>query len=193
MKLEITHQEKYSRGELILRSLFGALYILLPHNFLLLFAGLWGAILHFISFWAILFTGRYPQSNFEFQEKLIRWRLRVNARLMNLADDYPSFGLEGEDHAVTFEVDYPENISRSSVLVRAFFGGFYVALPHAFILIFRLLWGSILSMLAFWVVLFTGSYPKSWHEFHVGTMRWSVRVSLYLMYMINDYPPFSSK
>lgn len=193
MKLEITYQEKYSRSELILRTLFGGLYILLPHNFLLFFASLWGAMLHFISFWIILFTARYPQSNFEYQEKLIRWKLRVNSRLMNLADDYPGFGLDATDNHVTFEVEYPVGISRSSVLLRAFFGAFYVALPHAFILIFRVLWGGILSMLAFWIVLFTGSYPKSWHEFQVGTMRWSTRVSLYLMYMSDEYPPFSSE
>ena len=39
MKLTITHQEKYSRGELILRTLFGCLYIGIPHFFLLV----WGS------------------------------------------------------------------------------------------------------------------------------------------------------
>ncbi|MGB0392197.1 MAG: hypothetical protein ACPGD5_11555, partial [Salibacteraceae bacterium] len=81
MKLTITHQETYSRGELLLRSFFGIFYIILPHIFLLLFIQLWGSILQFISFWVILFTGRYPQSYFEFQVKALRWNLRVNARV----------------------------------------------------------------------------------------------------------------
>ena len=61
MKLTIKHQEKYSRGELLLRTIFGALYIYLPHGFILMFVGLWGGILQFVAFWVILFTGRYPQ------------------------------------------------------------------------------------------------------------------------------------
>lgn len=35
MKLSIVHQEAYSRIELIVRFLFGSLYIVLPHSFLL--------------------------------------------------------------------------------------------------------------------------------------------------------------
>lgn len=193
MKLNITHQETYSRGELILRSLFGWLYIMLPHLFLLTFVGLWAQILRFISFWVILFTGRYPQSMFEFQVKFMRWNLRLNARLWNLSDDYPAFGLDATDNYTEFEVDYPERIDRGMVLVKAFFGAFYVALPHAFILVFRMIWGQILMFLAFWSVLFTGEYPPAWHRFNVETLRWSQRVNLYLAYMSEEYPPFSGR
>lgn len=192
MKLSITHQETYSRSELLLRSFFGAFYIALPHGFLLFFAGMWGAILQFITFWIILFTGKYPESYYEYQVGLIRWKLRVNARLLNLVDGNPNFGMDTIDPDVTFEVPYPESISRSSLLIRFLFGALYVVFPHMFILMFRNIWGTILNFLAFWSVLFTKSYPQSWHEFQVGTLRWSVRVNLYMMYMTNDYPPFSS-
>ena len=37
MKLTIKHQETYSRLELLLRTFFGWLYILIPHYFVLLF------------------------------------------------------------------------------------------------------------------------------------------------------------
>jgi hypothetical protein len=37
MKLTIVHEESYSRTELILRTLFGAFYIVLPHAFILFF------------------------------------------------------------------------------------------------------------------------------------------------------------
>jgi hypothetical protein len=108
MKLSIVHQESYSRLELILRTLFGAFYIILPH-FLI---SLWGIILSFIAFWVVLFTGRYPESMFEYQVQLLRWQIRVNARMSNLADDYPSFGLTAKDDHVSLEVPYPESISR---------------------------------------------------------------------------------
>lgn len=193
MKLTIKHQEAYSRGELILRSLFGWIYILLPHAFLLFFVQIWGLIVTFLSFWIILFTGRYPQSFFEFMVGMLRWNLRVNARLYNLSDGYPAFGVKSSDDYTSLEVEYPESLSRIMQIVKLLFGFIYVMLPHFFILYFRMLWGFILMFLAFWVVLFTGEYPASWHAFNVGTLRWSTRVSLYLFYMSDDYPPFSGK
>ncbi len=193
MNLKINHQEQYSRGELLLRSFFGFFYIGIPHFFLLFFIGIWSAILQFIAFWSILFTGRYPQSFFEFQVGQMQWNLRLNARLLNLSDGYPSFGIHGTDDQTSLEVSYPESLSRGLAIVKFLFGVIYVGIPHGFILFFRLIWGSILSFIAFWVVLFTGSYPESWHTFNVETIRWSTRVSLYLGFMSDTYPPFSGK
>jgi hypothetical protein len=193
MKLSITHQEFYSRGELLLRSFFGILYIMLPHLFVLIFIQLWSTILQFISFWIILFTGRYPQSFFEFQVGMLRWNVRLNARLFNLVDGYPAFGINATDELTSLEVEYPEQVSRGTTLLKAFFGIFYVLLPHGFILYFRTLWGLVLNFLGFWAVLFTGEYPKTWHRFQVENIRWSTRVNLYMMFMDDKYPPFTGK
>lgn len=193
MKLNITHQETYSRGELLLRSFLGAFYIFLPHLFLLMFFQLWGAILHFISFWVILFTGRYPESFYEFQVGLLRWNIRLNARMYNLTDGYPSFGVNGTDDMTSLEIEYPESISRGKTLLKAFFGIFYVILPHGFFLYFRMIWGMILNFFGFWSVLFTGKYPEKWHRFQVENIRWSTRVNMYLLYMTDEYPPFSGR
>ena len=66
MKLNVKYQESYSRGELILRSILGLFYIMLPHMFVLIFVQIWASIVTFIAWWTILFTGRYPESFFEF-------------------------------------------------------------------------------------------------------------------------------
>src|SRR5687767_11527455 len=133
MKLHITHQESYSRGDLLLRSFFGWLYITLPHAFLMMFCSIWSGILSFIAFWAILFTGRYPQSFFEYQVKMFRWSVRVNARTSNLVDGYPAFYPSGTDDLTSLDIEYPERHSRGMLLVKTFFGAIYCALPHAFI------------------------------------------------------------
>lgn len=192
-KLYVQHQESYSRGELLLRSFFGNLYMVFPHSFMMMFVAIWAGILGFIAFWAILFTGKYPQSMFNFQVKFMRWGIRLNSRMLNLVDGYPSFFPKGEDDKTNLIVPYPENMSRGLLLLKAFFGYLYVAIPHYFILFFRMIWGVILAFVAWWVVLFTGRYPKSWHEFQVGTIRWSTRVGLYLANMTDNYPPFSGK
>ncbi len=193
IKLTIQHQESYSRGELLLRSFFGAFYILLPHIFLMAFCQIWAGILSFIAWWVILFTGKYPQSFFEYQVKMIRWSVRLNARNMNLSDGYPAFFPSGTDDKTSFEMDYPESSSRGLLLARAFFGFFYILLPHGFILLFRTIAAAFMRFLGWWVVLFTGKYPQSWHAFQVGTLRWGIRVNAYYMFMTDTYPPFSGK
>lgn len=193
MKLSIKHQESYSRGDLLLRSFFGFIYIIIPHYFLLFFVGIWGSILQFISWWAILFTGRYPQSFFEYQVGLQKWSLRLQARLMNLTDGYPAFGINGTDDLTSFEMPYPEKLSRGTLLLKSFFGAIYCIFPHAFCLLFRGIASQFLGFLAWWAVLFTGKYPATWHAFNTGTIRWGARVNLYMGFMTDEYPRFSGQ
>jgi hypothetical protein len=193
MKLVITHQENYSRGQLLLRSFFGFIYMIFPHIIIMAFCSLWAAILGFISWWIILFTGRYPQSFFEYQVKIIRWSVRLTARMRNLVDGYPAFMPTGSDDLTSVDVVYPENLSRGTLLLRAFFGFLYVMIPHGFVLMFRGIWGAILSFIAWWAVLFTGRYPQSMHSFQVETIRWGTRVNLYMANMTDTYPPFNGR
>ncbi len=192
MKLIIEHQEGYSRGELLLRTFLGAFYIVLPHALVLLFVSFWDAVLTFVKFWVVLFTGKIPQNIFDFQLGLINWGARLNASITNLVDGYPQFGIKARADNARVEFENPESVNRGLVIVRALFGPFYVLIPHAFVLFFRQIWGGILSALAWWVVLFTGKYPVSWHTFMVGTMRWSLRVNLYMGYYTDEYPSFSA-
>lgn len=191
MKLKVKHQESYSRLELILRTLFGFLYIYLPHGFLLLFVTIWSQILKIVAFWVILFTGKYPKSLFEFQVGLLRWSLRVSARRLNVSDGYPAFGISGADDYTSLEVEYPEKVSRGLMIVRLLFGSLFVYLPHFFILFFRGIFIGILFFLAWFIVLFTGNYPETFHNWVVGQIRWMTRVNLYMSYMTDTYPAFT--
>jgi hypothetical protein len=188
---DVKYQQEYSRGELLLRTFFGIFYMILPHMFILIFVSIWASILRFVTFWAILFTGEHPRSMFDFQLGLIRWTTRLNARLWNIADGYPAFGMQGKDDATTVDITYPETLNRGMVVVRFLFGVFYVFIPHIFVLYFRALFVSILSFVGFWIVLFTGQLPQNFHEWIVGQMRWTTRLSLYMGYMTDEYPAFT--
>jgi len=193
MEFTIVRQPSYSRGELLLRTFLGWLYIGAPHAFLILFISIWASIVHFISWWSILFTGRYPESFFEFNVKFLNWTMRYNASMYNLIDGYPALGLNGDHPNVTLRVVNPESLSRAKLLLRTFLGVFYVSIPHGFCLVFRMMATGFLHTLAWWAVLFTGEYPESWFEFNVGTLRWAVRLNLYMTNMTDVYPPFSGK
>jgi hypothetical protein len=193
MKLSIQHQERYSRGQLLLRTFFGFIYIGIPHAFLLFFVSIWAAILMFCAWWVVLFTAKYPKGMFNFQVKLYNWQTRLSATLYNLVDGYPAFGVNGKSDKVSLEVEYPEKLSRGLLLLRMFFGFIYVMIPHGFCLFFRAIGTSFVMFLAWWVVLFTGNYPVGWHPFVVGLLRWGLRINLYMAFMTDQYPPFTGK
>lgn len=54
--------------------------------------GIAWAITTMIAWFAILFTGRFPQPLYEFGEGALRWTTRVEAYLLLLRDEYPPFG-----------------------------------------------------------------------------------------------------
>jgi hypothetical protein len=67
----------------------------IPHYIVLVFLSI-GAVLAAICAWfAILFTGRYPRSLFDFIEGVVRWHNRVGAyAFLLITDRYPPFSLQ---------------------------------------------------------------------------------------------------
>lgn len=67
----------------------------IPHIIVLLFLGLAVVAVTIIAWFAVLFTGRYPASMFDFVVGVLRWGTRVNAYAFLLTTDrYPPFSLE---------------------------------------------------------------------------------------------------
>jgi Domain of unknown function (DUF4389) len=66
----------------------------IPHYIVLVFLGIAGFLMVIVAWFAILFTGRYPRSVFDFVEGVIRWQNRVIGYAVTLVtDEYPPFRL----------------------------------------------------------------------------------------------------
>jgi hypothetical protein len=66
----------------------------IPHYIVLAFLYLAAVVVVIIAWFAILFTGRYPQAMFDFVVGVLRWSLRVGAYAFLLVTDrYPPFSL----------------------------------------------------------------------------------------------------
>jgi hypothetical protein len=66
----------------------------IPHYVVLLFLGIAVLVSIIVAWFAILFTGRYPRSLFDFVVGVMRWTNRVNAYAFTLVtDQYPPFRL----------------------------------------------------------------------------------------------------
>lgn len=143
------------------------------------------AVVAFIAWFAILFTGRFPEGLWRLVAFYMRWRVRASAYTSLLRDEYPPFG-DGEYPAVLElrRPDQPRN--RLTVFFRLL-----LALPHLFVIsILGAAW-AIVSIIAWFAILFTGRYPAGLYEFSVGVLRWTTRVEAYLLLLHDDYPPFS--
>jgi len=66
-------------------------FMVIPHYICLWGIGIAAGVVLFISWWAILFTARYPKWAFEFVSGYLRWSTRVGGYYDLLTDKYPPF------------------------------------------------------------------------------------------------------
>lgn len=150
--------------------------------------GLIGAaayVLAVIGWFSLLITGRQPQGIRAFCLYYLRWRTRSLAYMSLLRDEYPPFG-DGP-YAATIEVGEPNATRpRDAIALRLL-----LVLPHLVVLAFLLTAWSVTTVIAWFAILFTGSYPASLYTFGAGVMRWALRVEAYVLLLIDVYPPFN--
>jgi len=70
-------------------------FLAIPHYIVLFFLAIAAFVVWIIAWFAILFTGRYPRTLFDFTSGVLRWALRVEAyAFLLITDKYPAFSLE---------------------------------------------------------------------------------------------------
>jgi len=168
-------------------------FLVIPHLIVLAFLWIAFAFLTVVAWFAILFTGRYPRSIFDFNVGVMRWTWRVGFYSFAAfgTDRYPPFSLEADTaYAAELAVDYPERLSRGLALVK----WWLLAIPHYLILgvltggfavgwakgAFRVGGGGLIGLLALIAAVglaVTGRYPAGLFDFLMGLNRWVWRSS----------------
>jgi hypothetical protein len=180
--------------------------LVIPHAVVLVFLWLAVMVLTVVAGFAILFTGRYPRSIFDFNLGVMRWTWRVSYYTVSAfgTDTYPPFSLQPDPaYPADFTVDYPDHLSRGLVLVK----WWLLAIPHYLVVaVFAgglgLGWfgdssfasgAGLISLLAVIAMVITAvkrEYPPSLFDFLMGMNRWCFRVLAYAALMRDEYPPF---
>ena len=181
VRFDIEYPDRLSRWLIFVKWLLA-----FPHFLILYALGAVAAVITFIAWFAILFTKRYPRGLFDFVVNVNRWNANVLAYYGLFRDEYPPFSWEPGNYPVTYEVDYPEELSRWLIFVK-----WLLAIPHFIVLMFLYIAAFVAWFIAWLAVLFTGRFPRGLFDFIVGVVRWNYRVNAYTNLLRDDYPPFS--
>ena len=135
----------------------------------------------------LLFRRRYPRVWFDWALYVNQFSYRVNAYMAFLVDEYPS---TTDPQRVRTDAQLDEaSLSRGMPLVK-----WFLAIPHYIVLALLFVAVAVVLLLAWFIILITGRFPRGMFNFVVGTMRWTWRVNAYALLLSTDrYPPFSLK
>lgn len=178
---DVEYPERLSRWKIFVKWLF-----IIPHIIVLALFTVVYFVTLFIAWFAILITGRYPQGIFDLAVGYLQWTQRVNVYTNLLRDEYLPFSTEA-DYPAWLDVKYPERLSRWKIFVK-----WLLAIPHLIILYGYGILVQAITFVAFFVILFTGHYPKALFDLAVGYWRWNIRASAYILLLTDEYPPFTN-
>jgi hypothetical protein len=182
MRYDIAYPERLSRWKTLLRG------ILIIPAWLVLDLLQWLLFVALLLGWTTVFwRKKYPTWLFSAASGGLGYTARVMAYTSLQTDKYPSFDREASP--VTLEYDDPPQglLSRWRVL----FWKLMLLIPHLFVLYFLSLGVLVVTILAWFAILFTGHYPRGMFAFVTGVQRWQFRVAGYFASFNDRFPPFA--
>jgi hypothetical protein len=157
-----------------------------PHYIVLYILGIASFFVLVFAWFAVLFTGRFPEGAFDFLVGTYRWSYRVAAYVFLMTDVYPPFALADDpNHPVRVLVDYPERIANWRPLVQ-----WILAIPYVIAAAILYWFTGLLAIVAFFTVLFTKKIPREVFDLMVPGLRWNLRGGAYSYFMTERYPPW---
>ncbi len=89
------------------------------------------------------------------------------------------------DYPAVFEFNGPDKVARWRVI-----GNIVLSVPHLMVLYVLGIFSQIVDILSWFAIMFTGKLPAGLAGVSCMMLRYSARVSTYMIFMRGSYPPF---
>lgn len=168
---------------------FFRLILAIPWLIVSIFWGLVAFVCVIVAWFAIVFTGRYPEGMYDLVTQALRYITRVSGYLLLMTDEWPSFdGAAHSEYPVRLPVEPPlPEYDRLKT-------GFRVILfiPIAIVLYFVQIVARAISILSWLVIVVTGRHPRSLFDITRWALAYEARATAYELLLTETYPPFSA-
>jgi Domain of unknown function (DUF4389) len=169
---------------------FFRLLLAIPHLIAVFFYVLAAEIVVIIAWFALLFTGRYPQGMYDFVAGALRYATRVSGYVLLLSDEYPPFsGDPASPYPVDLNIGPPKaEYSRLKVLFRII-----LMIPVYLIAYAMQIVAQVGSFLAWFAIVILGRQPKGLQDMIVLGLSYQQRAYAYFGLLTEDWPPFTDE
>ena len=167
---------------------FFRLILAIPHFIVIAFYLLAAEVVVIIAWFALLFTGRYPQGMYDFVAGALRYGTRLCGYAFLLTDEYPPFS---GDPAISYPVDLSigppkAEYSRLKVLFRII-----LMIPVYIISYAMQIVAQVGALIAWFAIVILGRQPKGLQDMIALGVSYQQRAYAYFSLLTEDWPPFT--
>ncbi|MGZ5341218.1 MAG: DUF4389 domain-containing protein, partial [Solirubrobacterales bacterium] len=144
----------------------------------------------FVAWFAIVFTGKYPEGLYDFNAKFVRLASRATSYLNLATDESPPLNGD-EDPSYTVQVGTPAPLAeydRVKTGLRLIIG-----IPVFLLNYVQGIIAGVVSLIAWFAIVFTGKMPEGLVKPLHGAIAYQTKALAYMMLLTEDYPPFSEE
>jgi hypothetical protein len=182
---EMDYAERRSRLTTFFRPI-----LVIPHIIVLTLYGIAAGIVVVIAWFALLFTGRYPQGMYDFVAGFLRYSTYVYGYTFLATDVYPPFsGSAGAGYPVRLMIGPPKpEYSRVKVLFRII-----LAIPPLLITYAMQVVAQVGAILAWFAIVLLGRQPKALQDMIQLGLSYQQRAYAYVLLITEDWPSFTDE
>lgn len=163
-------------------------FVAIPWMIVAYLYGIGASIVVTLAWFAMVFTGRYPQQLYDFNVGYLRMIGRTGAFTYLLTDDYPPFG-GADEPAYPVRIGFPEPLDRYS-RAKAFFR-YIIGIPVMILAFVQAIILMVVTLIAWFAILFTGRHPEGLFGPARSASAYLTRANAYFFLITEDWPPFS--
>jgi hypothetical protein len=181
-RADVAYPEKSNRLTVAFRGILA-----IPHAIVSYFWGIAAQVMAVPQWFIIVFTGKRNQALWDIQWAWLGYAGRVTAYQYLLYDEYPAFGTDVGRVPMVEELEYEEPASRLTNGLR-----FLWIIPAMLLMIVVSIAASVVLLIAWFAILFTGKFPRGMYDFTLKTVRYMLQLTSYSLLMSDTYPKWGT-